>query len=356
MEGLGVTDAGFWSGRRVLVTGHTGFKGSWLATWLLRLGAEVHGIALPPDTGPALFTQLGLAERMVSILQDIRVAEALSGAVREAAPEVVFHLAAQPLVRASYDDPLGTWSTNVMGTANLLQALTDLGHPCSVVVVTTDKVYHNNEWVHPYRETDRLGGRDPYSASKAATELLVDSWRKSFLPGTGVQLASARAGNVIGGGDWARDRIVPDFVRAQRDGSALSLRNPGSTRPWQHVLEPLDGYMTLARALTESGDVAAEAWNFGPDAAAERSVGDLVEASNRHWPGDWSAEHDPSAPHEAGRLTLSTAKARALLGWAPAWNFDRSVAETIAWYRGEADGACPKTLCDDQIARYEASR
>lgn len=351
-----MTSESFWRGRRILVTGHTGFKGSWLCSWLLKLGAEVHGIALPPDTTPSLFKKVNLEKRMSSSLLDIRNAEALAARVRETDPEIVFHLAAQPLVRASYADPLRTWSTNVMGTANLLHAIVLTGRPCTVVAVTTDKVYRNEEWVHPYRETDALGGHDPYAASKAAMEVLVDSWRKSFLADGTIRLASARAGNVIGGGDWATDRIIPDFVRARLGGEPVHVRNADATRPWQHVLEPLHGYMALARHMVEHDGAGAEAWNFGPDSSAERSVGDLISECSAIWPGQVRQSHDPSDPHEASRLTLSTAKARALLCWSPAWDFERTIRETVTWYRDEASGADPAILCAEQIERYEACR
>ncbi|MBU9698228.1 CDP-glucose 4,6-dehydratase [Rhodobacteraceae bacterium HSP-20] len=345
--------AGFWSGKRVLVTGHTGFKGSWLSEMLLSRGAQVAGLALPPDTRPALFDQLDLAARMDHLAGDIRDPVLVAARLREVQPEVVLHLAAQPLVRRSYRDPLETWSTNVMGTAHVLEAVRALDTPCAVVVVTTDKVYENREWEHPYRETDPLGGHDPYSASKAGTELVAASWRKAFFTAGPVRLATARAGNVIGGGDWSEDRILPDLARAFAAGRALPVRNRHAVRPWQHVLDPLAGYLLLAERL--SGPDAArfeDGFNFGPEPADQRSVGDLVQEARRHWAGEWSDATDPAAPHEAGRLALSIERARLMLGWQPRWDFARAVAETVGWYRDVATGADPAARVRDQIAGF----
>lgn len=354
MEDLGLM-ASFWKGRRVLVTGHTGFKGSWLSELLLARGAEVHGLALAPDTTPALFDQLDLSRRLNHATGDIRDPLVVAARVREVRPDVVLHLAAQPLVRRSYRDPIETWSTNVMGTAHLLDALRNWRDPCAVVAITTDKVYENREWEHAYREDDRLGGFDPYSASKAGTELVVESYRRSFFSDGPVRLATARAGNVIGGGDWAEDRILPDFARTRARGETLGVRNAHAIRPWQHVLDPLAGYLLLAESLM-AGDPKAECGvNFGPEPADQRSVGELVEAANLHWPGHWEDRSDPAAPHEAGRLMLSIERARHLLDWAPRWSFTRSVAETIGWYRDVAAGADPRTLTQAQIAAFEGA-
>jgi len=350
LEDLGMS---FWAGRRVLVTGHTGFKGSWLCEVLLARGAVVSGLALAPDTTPALFEQLGLAGRMDHALGDIRDAEFVAARVRAVHPEVVLHLAAQPLVRRSYREPLETWATNVMGTAHVLDAVRALDAPCAVVVVTTDKVYENREWEHPYRETDPLGGHDPYSASKAGTELVAASWRKAFFAGSGVRLATARAGNVIGGGDWSEDRILPDLARAFGAGKPLLVRNRHAVRPWQHVLDPLEGYLMLAERL--AGPDAAqveEGFNFGPEPADQRSVGALVEAARQHWAGDWTDATDPDAPHEAGQLALSIERARMVLGWQPRWDFARAVAETVGWYRDVAAGADPAERLRVQIAAF----
>jgi CDP-glucose 4,6-dehydratase len=288
----------FWAGKRVLLTGHTGFKGSWLALWLSEMGAEVSGVGLPPDSDPHLFEQLGLERRLQAHhLVDIRDPEALAAISGECQPEVVLHLAAQPLVRRSYRDPLGTWATNVQGSLNLLEALKPLQHPCAVVMVTTDKVYANREWDYGYRENDRLGGHDPYSASKAAAEIAIQSWRSSFCGVAAHQtpflaIATARAGNVIGGGDWAEDRIVPDAMRALAKGEPIPVRNPWATRPWQHVLEPLGGYLLLAEKLADAqggsgANIYADAFNFGPSLEANRPVQELIEEVLLHWPGQW---------------------------------------------------------------------
>ena len=349
MEGVGVMAGtsitpSFWSGRRVLLTGHTGFKGSWLALWLSELGAQVSGVGLEPDTDPHLFHQLQLDTQLQRHeITDIRDAAALKAIVAAAQPEVVLHLAAQPLVRRSYRDPLGTWATNVQGSLNLLEAVKPLQHPCAVVMVTTDKVYANQEWDYGYREEDRLGGHDPYSASKAAAELAIASWRSSFCGEAAHQtpqlaIATARAGNVIGGGDWAEDRIVPDAMRALGAGESIPVRNPAATRPWQHVLEPLGGYLLLAEKLAgaQAGsgpNPYADAFNFGPSLEANRPVQDLIQEAIQHWPGQWQDLSDPEAPHEAGRLHLQIDKAHHQLGWQPRWPFATTIAHTVAWYK-----------------------
>lgn len=325
----------FWQGKRVLVTGQTGFKGSWLSLWLLHWGASVTGLALPPETTPSLFEQLGLANDLDHRLGDIRDASLVAHIVKEVKPDVLFHLAAQPLVRRSYREPLATWQTNVMGTIHVMEALRGLDQPCAAVLITTDKVYENHEWEYGYREADQLGGHDPYSASKAAAETAIACWRRSFLNDKHpVRIASARAGNVIGGGDWSEDRIIPDLVRALSDGRILQIRNPHAVRPWQHVLEPLSGYLLLAQRLLESDDTQyQDAFNFGPGPDSDMSVCELVEEALRHWPGTWEDVSDPNAPHEAGRLALVTDRARQRLGWEPRWGFRRAVRETIEWYR-----------------------
>lgn len=314
----------YWHGKRVLLTGHTGFKGAWLSLWLLKLGARVTGIALPPDTSPSLFEAKDIAGDIDDRFVDIRNQDAVVEVVSEVGPDVVFHLAAQSLVRRGYRLPVETWTTNVMGTAYVLEALRLLDKPCAAVLITTDKVYENREWEFSYRETDRLGGQDPYSASKAASEIVINCWRKLFLDGRGpVRIASARAGNVIGGGDWADDRIVPDMVRALRCGRCISVRNPHASRPWQHVLDPLGGYLVLAKCLAESdAPQFQDAYNFGPNVDVERTVRELVEDASRK-----------DQPHEAGRLTLRIDRARTRLGWTPRWDFKRSASETIEWYR-----------------------
>jgi CDP-glucose 4,6-dehydratase len=342
----------FWRGKRVLLTGHTGFKGSWLMLWLQALGADVHGMALAPDTVPSLFEQLFESDTPGHFIGDIREVDTMRTRVTAVRPDVILHLAAQPLVLRSYRDPLETWQTNVMGTAHLLDALKEVDRQMAVVIVTTDKVYENREWLHGYRETDALGGHDPYSASKAGCELVVASYRASFFAHSPVRIASARAGNVIGGGDWAENRIVPDLMRALAKGEALNLRNPGATRPWQHVLDPLAGYLRLAERLWDDAALA-RAFNFGPGPADQRSVRDLVEVALHHWPGRWQDASDSQAPHEAGRLMLATDLAHAALGWEPVWRFEEAVAHTVDWYRRVHEGEAPRALCEEQIAGFE---
>jgi len=345
----------FWRGKRVLVTGHTGFKGAWLSLWLGELGAEVFGLALEPDTDPALFDQLGLADRLDHQIGDIRDPDTLRARVAQARPDVVFHLAAQPLVLASYDDPLTTWNTNVMGTAHMLDALRDLENPCAAVMITTDKVYENREWIHPYREVDRLGGHDPYSASKAACELVIASYRKSFFGQSPVRITSARAGNVIGGGDWAQNRILPDIARALAAKTPIPVRNRNARRPWQHVLEPLSGYLRLGqRMLGEGGSMLTTSYNFGPEIKDVRPVVDLVEAALKHWPGDWIDQSDPQAPHEAGLLSLDIERARADLGYAPRWGFDQAIERTVEWYRAVSQGGSARDISLAQIDAFGA--
>ena len=353
-----------YRGRRVFVTGHTGFKGSWLCEWLMSLGSEVHGFALEPPTEPALFNQLGLARRIAShTIGDIRDREALAKAVAAADPDFVFHLAAQPLVRLSYREPVETFDTNVMGTVNLLEAVRQhartLGErrkTCSVVCITTDKVYENNESGQAYKETDPFGGYDPYSASKGACEIAIASYRRSFFndPANPVWVASARAGNVIGGGDWALDRIVPDCMRALDRGETIPVRNKVSTRPWQHVLEPLGGYLVLGAALATRTRFAdyASGFNFGPDPSANRTVKDLVAEILKHRAGRWEDRSDPKAAHEAGLLNLDITKAREVLGWTPRWNFETTIAKTVEWYVAVAVGEGAAELTVRQIRDY----
>jgi len=350
----------FWAGKRVLLTGHTGFKGSWLALWLTQLGAHVTGVGLEPDTTPNLFGQLELVKRLDQHhIADIRDAKALAEIAKACQPQVVFHLAAQPLVRRSYRDPLGTWATNVMGSLHLLEALKPLQHPCAVVMVTTDKVYENKEWLYGYRENDRLGGHDPYSASKAAAELAIASWRSSFCGTDAHQtpylaIATARAGNVIGGGDWAADRIVPDAMRALAAAEPISVRNPAATRPWQHVLEPLGGYLRLAEALATDPDPPCEAFNFGPHLESNRPVSELIATMLSHWPGEWVDQSDPNAPHEAGLLHLQIDKAHHRLGWQPRWDYATTIARTVGWYRAVHEGATALECCLSDLHAYQA--
>jgi CDP-glucose 4,6-dehydratase len=352
-----------YGNKRVLVTGHTGFKGSWLCEWLLGMEAQVHGFALPPSTRPALFEQLQLENRISRHqLGDVRNLSELLNYVQEVQPEFVFHLAAQPLVRLSYQEPVETYATNVMGTVNLLESLRLLRKPCSVVVVTTDKCYENKEWTHAYREEDPMGGHDPYSSSKGAAELVVSAYRRSFFSSERhVKLASARAGNVIGGGDWATDRIVPDCIRALQVSLAIPVRNKVATRPWQHVLEPLSGYLQLGAALhgAQGGVLCPESYctgfNFGPSLSSNRTVLDLVQEILKHQNGNWIDASDPHAPHEAGRLNLAIDKAFHLLGWQPRWDFSRTVEKTVAWYQAAASLKSPdqfQELTRQQINEY----
>ena len=345
---------GFWAEKRVLLTGHTGFKGSWLSLWLAELGADVFGLAMEPETRPALFEQLQLKSRVHHKIGDIRRVDTVRARVAEVQPDIVIHLAAQPLVLASYVDPLLTWETNVMGTAHVLEAIRGLEKHFAVVMVTTDKVYENHETGRPYREDDRLGGHDPYSASKAASELVIASWCKSFFAGLPVRLASARSGNVIGGGDWSINRILPDLARAQAEGRALAVRNPHARRVWQHVLEPLSGYLRLAQALYEDRPGIAEAYNFGPDPSDMRTVRDLVQAAYMEWPGLWHDVSDSNAPHEASQLSLTIDRARDELDYVPRWDFARGVRETVVWYRAVAEGADPLDLTRSQIRAFGA--
>lgn len=352
---------GVYAGKKVFVTGHTGFKGAWLTEWLLSLGAKVTGFSLPPPTQPALFAQLGLANRIQHLVGDVRDAQALTAAVAAAQPDFIFHLAAQPLVRESYRTPVETYDTNVMGTIHLLEAARQLKKSCAVVCITTDKCYENKEWVHGYREEDPLGGYDPYSSSKAAAEIAIAAWRRSFFKQHPVKVASARAGNVIGGGDWAADRIVPDCIRALQQREVIAVRNKHATRPWQHVLEPLSGYLWLGAVLAKPrlGDFSADkftsAFNFGPGHDANRTVAELVEQILKHWSGRWADRSDPKAVHEASLLQLTTDKANALLGWSPVWAFADTIRETVTWYattRGKIAGDALRRLTVAQIMEY----
>ena len=346
-------DATFWRGKRVLLTGHTGFKGGWLSLWLQRLGAEVTGIALAPNTSPNLFDAARVADGMRSHLCDIRDASAVARLVQAAQPEIVLHLAAQPVVRASYRDPLATFSTNVMGTAHVLDALRGVDSVRVAVMVTTDKVYRNLEHAYPYREDDALGGHDPYSASKAASEIVIASYRDAFLAQQGVAIASARAGNVIGGGDWSEDRLIPDAVRAWQSGQTLSIRNAQAIRPWQHVLEPLAGYLRLAEVLWAQPALAG-AYNFGPnthEAATVRYVVDL--ACSAYGAGAVSYDNDSECLHEASRLALETAKSRHVLNIQPQWPLTEAVERTMTWYLAQSGGASARDLCEADIAAYE---
>jgi len=340
----------FWRGRRVLLTGHTGFKGSWLTLWLNRLKAEVTGISLPPATTPNLFQSAGIEALCDSHIGDVRDAAAVADLVKATTPEIVFHLAAQPLVRAGYREPVATFATNVMGTVHLLEALRASDGVRVAVMVTTDKVYRNNEWPWPYREEDTLGGRDPYSASKAASEIVIGGYRDAFLSERGVAIASARAGNVIGGGDWSEDRLIPDAVRAWGCNEILEVRRPQAIRPWQHVLEPLAGYLTLAEKLWQQPEIAG-AFNFGPPSDEAATVREVVElARGAYGKGEVRYQKGSEGPHEASWLGLDVSKARTLLGVRPRSMLASAVDRTMTWYRRLAEGADARALCLADIA------
>ena len=350
-----MVNSSFWKGRKVAITGDTGFKGSWLSLWLLEMKTKVFGFALKPDTNPSLFDKLGISNDIHHKDGDIRDYALLFDWLQSVKPEVIFHLAAQPLVRRSYKEPLLTWGTNVIGTVNLLQAARELNIPCSVVVVTSDKVYENTDSPFSYREIDQLGGYDPYSSSKSAAELAVSSWRSSFFDiQSSIRIATARAGNVIGGGDWAQDRIVPDLVRSLLDGIDLKVRNPNSVRPWQHVLEPLSGYILLAEKLASSENSCFQgAFNFGPESKEYRKVGHLIEEAFKHWPGRWKELSEFEQPYEASTLGLTIDKAKYHLGWKPKWNFSETVQYTMEWYRSFHSGEFnTKSLCQKQIKEF----
>lgn len=347
--------AKFWSGKSVLVTGHTGFKGFWLSLWLKRLGANVSGISLPPNTDPNLYDLCDFKGFDNSIICDITNFDALSSYLHSINPQIIFHLAAQPLVRESYKAPLDTFSSNVMGTANILESMRGLSNLESAVLVTTDKVYREKGSQDSFDEEDALGGYDPYSASKAACEIVIDSYRKSFFYDAGIPIASARAGNVIGGGDWSDDRLLPDAIRAWQDDQELNIRNPKSTRPWQHVLEPLNGYLILAQEITKSPN-KAQAYNFGPKPDSTASVKDVIEIAKECFGGgkvNYSSA--PSGPHEAEWLSLNIEKSVRDLGFIPRWNLQESVLHSISWYVKYFSGENPLQLCNQQIDLFERS-
>lgn len=346
--------ADIWRGRRVLLTGHTGFKGSWLALLLAARGAETTGFSLPPETDPNLFNLARVGQTLTHIEGDIRDRDAVAEVVRRAQPEIVLHLAAQPLVLTGYAAPIETLSTNIMGTAHLLDACRESSTCKVILVVTTDKVYRNVEQPYPYREDDELGGHDPYSASKAAAELVVSCWRDSFLRGEGIAVATARAGNVIGGGDWSADRLFPDAIRAWENGKTLSVRRPESIRPWQHVLEAVEAYLSLAERLWHSPE-AAGAWNFGPETGSAATVRAVIElAREAYGKGEILYGTGDVGPHEAGWLVLEIAKARHGLGVRPRWGLEETVRRTMDWYRRFAGGADARKLCEDDALAFEA--
>lgn len=350
-----VVDRNFWAGKRIFLTGHTGFKGGWLALWLQSLGTQVTGYALAPPTTPNLYSVARVGDGMESHEADIRNLEALRSAMTKAAPEVVLHLAAQPLVRYSYQDPLETYSTNVMGTANVLQVARELPTLRALVVVTSDKCYENREWVWGYRESDAMGGFDPYSSSKGCAELVTAAFRNSYFAAEQkVGVASARAGNVIGGGDWAGDRLLPDAIRAFQEKRELVIRSPEAIRPWQHVLEPLAGYLTLAQQLCQEPKRWAEGWNFGPNDDDARPVKWIVGKLCEQWGAgaSWRLDDNPQ-PHEAHYLKLDISRAKAELGWAPRWNLAQALEKTVEWYRAHGEGRNMRDASLAQIRAYE---
>lgn len=352
----------FWKGKKVFLTGHTGFKGSWLSIWLNQLGARITGYALPPNTNPSLFTLAKIDQLVNSIKGDIRDREFLLKTIQKCKPEIVIHMAAQPLVRESYINPVETYETNVMGTVYLLDAIRRTGDVRAVVNVTTDKVYENKEWEWGYRESEPFGGYDPYSNSKACSELVTSAYRNSFFNPDeytkhNVALASARAGNVIGGGDWATDRIVPDCIRALSERKPVLIRNPHSTRPWQHVLEPLGGYLLLAEMLYTKGAVFAEGWNFGPEDCDCRSVELLVKKLCAIWGEDARYEIiNNDGPHEANFLKLDCSKAKRKLQWECCWNLDKTLESIVKWSKGFRDGIDVQQLCIEQIGQWNNSK
>jgi CDP-glucose 4,6-dehydratase len=339
----------------VLVTGHTGFKGAWLSLWLSQLGAEVHGFALDPPSTPSLFVEAGIESLVATSTQgDVRDAQAVSAAFAAARPTHLFHLAAQPLVRTGHETPVLTFDTNVLGTVNVLEAARSCADLRAAVIVTSDKCYDNMEQGHAYTEGDALGGSDPYSASKGAAEIVTASYRDSFLQAAGIGVATARAGNVIGGGDWALDRVIPDSIRALEAGRPATIRNPAAVRPWQHVLEPLDGYLRLGALLADDPIEYAGAWNFGPSIEGHLDVGGLVDRVVEQWgTGSWRVEPVADAVHEAQLLHLDSTKARARLGWSPTWNVEAAITATVDWYRQRHDGRGVAELTRAQIQQFQ---
>ena len=350
-------DQPFWQGKRVLVTGHTGFKGSWLSLWLQSLGATLRGIALPPPTSPALFDVAEVAAGMEHRVIDIRNFTAVNLQFDEFKPEIVFHMAAQPLVRLSYQQPIETYATNVMGTAHVLEASRQCNSVRAIVNVTSDKCYENREWIWGYREDEQMGGYDPYSSSKGCAELVSSSYRRSFLCDAGIALATARAGNVIGGGDWALDRLIPDILRALQDDVDVTIRSPNAIRPWQHVLDPLSGYLILAKRLYTDGQLNAEAWNFGPVDNDVRPVQWIVERLCQIWgrSAGWNLEPGTHM-HEAGFLKLDISKARQRLNWEPRWSLKDALDEIVSWHQAWLGGQNMRSFCIQQIQKYESDR
>lgn len=349
------TNPVFWQGKRVLLTGHTGFKGSWLSLWLQSMGANIRGMALEPPTEPALFNVAFVGEGMDHQIADIRDHATIQRLVHEFRPEIVIHMAAQPLVRLSYQQPIETYATNVMGTVHVLEAARHVGSVRAIVNITTDKCYENREWVWGYREDEPMGGYDPYSNSKGCAELVSSAYRRSFLKDSGIALATARAGNVIGGGDWAADRLVPDILRALEKREPVLIRNPHAIRPWQHVLEPLSGYLLLAERLYEHGQTDAEGWNFGPRDEDARTVQWIVEHLCQNWGHGASWTLQPGVhPHEANFLKLDISKARQRLHWTPRWSLETALARITEWHQAWLTNQDMRAVCLQQITQYQA--
>ncbi len=354
----------FWKDKKILLTGHTGFKGTWLLIWLLELGAEVWGLSLPEENGEYIFFGdifKKVEKRFYNVEGDILDKQFLNKKVSSIKPDIIFHLAAQAIVRKGYEEASLTWETNVIGSLNLLESMKELDNLCSAVFVTTDKVYKNNEWEYGYRENDELGGDDPYSASKAALEILISSWRKSFCGFKSYQkdnlmIASARAGNVIGGGDWSEDRIVPDFIRALKSLKPLLVRNPSYTRPWQHVLDPLNGYLTLARFLYEKKENISNAYNFGPYINCNKKVSELVNEIKNIWPGEIIFNRNIDEFKESKLLYLNSHKANKELNWYPVWDFKMAVEKTVNWYKKQDQGISALELCLDDINNFSKKK
>jgi len=350
-------NSSFWQGKRVLLTGHTGFKGCWLSLWLQSMEAKLCGIALPPPTNPSLFDVALVANGMEHRIVDIRDFNAVKFHINEFKPEIIFHMAAQPLVKLSYLEPINTFSTNVMGTVHVLEAARLCGTVKAIINITTDKCYENREWVWGYREDDRIGGHDPYSSSKACAELVSSAYRKSFFKEEGIAIATARAGNVIGGGDWALDRLIPDILRELQRNKPIEIRNPNAIRPWQHVLEPLSGYLMLAERLYTLGQVDAEGWNFGPKDNDARSVQWIVEYLCEIWghQNKWTQQLGTHL-HEASFLKLDISKARQRLQWEPRWSLETALTQVTAWHTSWLAGEEMRAVCLDQIYQYGANR
>jgi CDP-glucose 4,6-dehydratase len=349
-------ESNFWKGKRVFLTGHTGFKGSWLSLWLQSMGAELHGLALSPPTTPALFDEANVGSGMTSTIGDIRDYNTVLAAMDACKPDIIIHMAAQPLVRYSYQAPVETYAINVMGTVHVLEAARQVGTAKAIVNVTTDKCYENKEWIWGYREDEPMGGYDPYSNSKGCSELVTSAYRRSFFKQSGIALASARAGNVIGGGDWATDRLVPDILRAFEKNQPVVIRNPHATRPWQHVLEPLSGYLLLAEQLYNESQPFAEGWNFGPLEEDARPVQWIVERMVETWGGDARWQLDGGThPHEANYLKLDISKARARLAWQPRWDLAAALEKITDWHHTWLNKANVQDKCLQQIAEYQTN-